>query len=330
MSVLVAGAGSIGSRHLRNLRHFGLTRLAVCDPDPGRLAEAAAEFKAEPYCDLEAALQTKPAAVFVCTPPIHHVAQALQAVRGGSHVFIEKPLSNRLEGVDELAQEAARHERLVQVGYNLRFHPAIRKFKQLVEEDAIGKVLWARAEFGQYLPTWRPKQDYRQSYTARRDLGGGIILDASHEIDYLLWILGLPVELICMAGRVSQLEVDVEDCATILLRFLSAAQADVHVDFVRRTYSRQCTLVGEKGTVTWNWMTGRMELTYPDRTPATLDFFADTNLMYLAEVEHFLMCIQNRTTPIVGLADAKAVLRVALAARTSALEKQWVSLEWSR
>src|SRR6202035_2236334 len=236
-SVLVAGAGSIGRRHLSNLKKLGLTQLAACDPHPERLEYAAAEFQTKCFAELETGLKEfKPYAVLICTPPVHHVAQALQALRTGAHVFIEKPLSDRIEGVEELRNEVAKRGAVVQVGYNLRFHPSLQKLKQLVDESAVGKILWANVEAGSYLPDWRPWQDYRKSYTARREMGGGILLDGSHEIDYVTWFFGAPQEVACMAGRVSELEVNVEDCATVLLRFPDGTRADVHLDFIQRSY----------------------------------------------------------------------------------------------
>jgi len=238
-SVLVAGAGSIGRRHMANLRQLGTRRLAVTDPDASRLQPIVNELGLQGFANFEEALCTfKPDVVLVCTPPVYHVEQALRALRSGADVFIEKPLSNRLDGVGSLQVEAAKLRRVVHVGYNLRFNPGIQTLKRLVEEGVAGRFLWARAEVAQYLPDWRPWQDYRQSYTARRELGGGIILDASHEIDYILWLLGPPRELTCMAGQVSGLETNVEDCATILIRLRSGAQADVHMDFAQRTAGR--------------------------------------------------------------------------------------------
>ncbi len=151
-----------------------------------------------------------------------------------------------------------------QVGYNLRFHAPLERLKQLVEDEVVGRIIWARVEAGSYLPNWRPWQDYRKSYTARRDLGGGIILDGSHELDYTTWLFGLPSELTCMAGKVSQLEVDVEDCATILLRFPSGAQVDVHIDFVQRTPARGCVLAGVEGKLLWDFPANSVDTLHAD------------------------------------------------------------------
>jgi len=327
-SVLVAGAGSIGRRHLGNLRKLGFDKLAVCDPDAERAQSAALEFGVECFSDFFRALeQRQPDAVLVCSPPVCHVEQARQAISAGAHVFVEKPVSDRLEGVEELAREAERAGRTVQVGYNLRAHPGLVQVKRCVQERVVGEILWAHVEVGQYLPDWRPWQDYRKSYTARRELGGGIILDASHEIDYSLWLLGAPRELICMAGKVSRLEVNVEDCATILLRLASGAQVDIHMDFVQRSYSRSCILIGEEGKVIWDFEQNQVSIVRPKAPAEVLDYDFEPNQMYISEVEQFFHSVEGNAGPLCSIADGLLTLRVALAAKRSAAEKKWVSLD---
>lgn len=327
LSALVAGCGSIGQRHLRNLHHLGLRRLTTCDPDPDRLAPLAAELPIRTFSGFEEALnQSEPDLVFICTPPIYHVAQALKALRTNAHVFVEKPLSHTLTGVAELAAEARARRRIVQVGYNLRFHPGIRQLKKMVEEKIIGRVLYARAEVGQYLPEWRPWQDYRVGYSARRELGGGIILDASHEIDYIIWLLGKPSEVFCMADRVSDLEVDVEDCATLLLRFEDRCFADVHMDFIQRTYARTCKIVGSEGTLWWDYSLNEVRLTKPGGQAQTVGFEFDADQMYLDELHHFLTCVETRIDPLVTLEAGRNTMEVAAAALVSAAEGRRVRL----
>jgi len=314
------GAGSIGSRHLRNLRALGLRRLAVCDPDPARLAAAVDGPGAAGFAEARAALDAfAPDVVLVCTPPPSHVELALAALEGGAHVFVEKPLADVLDGVDALVERARRAGRVAQVGYNLRFHPGVCALKELVDAGAVGRVLWLRSEVGQWLPDWRPGQDYRRSYSARRALGGGILLDASHELDYVLWLLGEPAEVACMAGRVSDLEMDVEDCATVLLRFPGGAQADVHVDCVQRGYARTCRVAGTEGTLAWDYLVPEVRL-YRAATGAweTRRYTFEPNDMYVAELRHFLDCAARGTAPRVGLADGRRALALALAARAAA------------
>ena len=152
-----------------------------------------------------------------------------------------------------LLAEARRHDRNVQVGYNMRFHPGLQIFKELIDSGKIGRVLWLNVEAGQYLPDWRPWQNYRESYSARQELGGGIILDGSHELDYICWLLGWPTEVSCRAEHLVSLEVDVEDSAWIYLTFPERRRAELHLDFVQRSYTRTCKVVGETGTALWDF-----------------------------------------------------------------------------
>ncbi|MBE2267257.1 MAG: Gfo/Idh/MocA family oxidoreductase [Anaerolinea sp.] len=320
LRALVVGAGSIGRRHARNLMQLGITQVALCDPDASRVEQAAAEIAVRTtYADYADALQTfQPEIVFVCTPPVLHVEQSLRAVEAGAHVFVEKPLSNQLDGIDDLIAAAERAKRVVQVGYNLRFHAAVSKIKSLLEQGSIGRVLWMYAEVGQYLPDWRPWQDYRQSYTARRELGGGIILDASHEIDYVLWMLGTPTEIVCIADHVSDLEVNVEDCADLTLRFPDRVQAVIHVDFIQRAYARKCKLVGSVGTIEWDYTQNEVHLLQVENNARQVfKFEANPNQMYLSEIEAFLQAVRTGSTSNASLREAKAVIRVALAALES-------------
>jgi predicted dehydrogenase len=327
-SALIVGAGSIGRRHLANLKKLGLNKLAACDPHPERLEYVAVEFHAECFPTIEAGLEKFRAdAVLVCSPPVLHVVQAIRALRAGAHVFIEKPLSDRMDGVEALREETAKRGATVQVGYNLRFHPAIQKLKELVDECAVGKILWAHVEAGSYLPDWRPWQDYRKSYTARRELGGGILLDGSHEIDYVTWLFGAPQEVACMAGQVSQLEVNVEDCATVLLRFSDGTRADVHLDFIQRSYSRYCSLIGPEGKVQWDLLGNSVQIVRPGKEAEITKFDFEINAGYVAELSHFIECARTGARPRFTLEDAILTLRIALAARASAEERKWVFLE---
>jgi predicted dehydrogenase len=256
MRVVLLGAGSIGRRHLANVVALGHQVAAVYDPDPARLAEVrprAGDGAVLTTAEREA-LAVDADVALVCSPTAAHVAQARAAVAHGRHVLIEKPLSHTLDGVDALVAEAAAGGRTVLVGCNLHFLPSLRLVKRLLAEGRIGTPLSARAHCGYYLPHWRPHTDYRRGYAARQATGGGIILDSIHEFDYLRWLLGEPREVFCYAGKVSTLEIDTEDSADILLRFDYGAVANVHLDYLQRTYRRSCELIGEDGVIVWDYI----------------------------------------------------------------------------
>jgi predicted dehydrogenase len=331
MRFVVLGAGSIGRRHLANALALGHTIAAVHDPDPDRLAPVRSLTGAEAMLTTreEQALVAEADAVLVCSPPTRHVAQARAAIAHGRHVLIEKPLSDTLDGVDALVAEATAAARVVLVGCNLRFLPSLRLTRQLLAEGRIGTPLSARAHFGYYLPAWRPQADYRRGYAARQSAGGGVILDAIHELDYLRWLLGEPREVFCYAGKLSVLDIDTEDSADILLRFEGGALGNVHLDYLRRAYGRSCELIGEDGVIVWDYVSQRVQVHGKEDRRAEVfeeSMNAERNLMYVEELRHFVACVGEGATPELDAAGGRAVLAVALAAKRSAATGRPVGL----
>lgn len=328
VSVLVVGGGSIGQRHIMNLRNLGVGKLSVSDPSSERRAVLESGYAVTTYALFEEALLGEnPSAVLICTPPNSHVELAIRAVESGAHVFIEKPISNSMDGIDRLIEESENRNRIIQVGYNWRFHDGLRKIKELLGEGAIGRVMWARAETGQYLPDWRPQLDYRQNYTARRAMGGGIILDGSHEIDYIRWLLGEVTQVYCQAGTLSDLDVDVEDTASIILTFESGCIGEVHLDFVQRARARNCKVVGTEGTITWDHITGSLMVFEAGNSSwRSFDLDPDPNAKYLAEMDDFMRCVIKEREPVAGLHAGVRVMEIALAALESTMTGTSVKL----
>lgn len=322
MKFFVIGCGSIGQRHLRNLRMLGCTELYAYDPVRHRLDEVISIAGATPCRSVEDGLSRNPIAVFVCTPPNSHVPLAHQSVASGAHVFVEKPLSNTLNGVNELLDAVTRAGRILFVGYNLRFQRALQWAKEQLDRGAIGRVMHVSAEYGQYLPDWRPQQDYRQSYTANALMGGGIILDSSHELDYVRWLVAEVESVSCLAGKLSNLNLDVEDTADITLAMRGNVIGNVHLDCIQRGYARSCKLIGEEGTLCWDFKAGvRIYRSAGNRWDEER-FEDDPNEMYMREVAHFLECVRGHAVPPVDGESGKRVLEIALAAKRSAAERR--------
>lgn len=238
MKILVAGAGSIGKRHAENARALGQD-VRVSDADPGK-----SDFKS-----FDDALAWKPEAVVIATPHKTHIPLALLAVKAGAHVLIEKPISDTIDGVADFLKQAEAVGRKVFVVCNMRFHPAVQELKQNLERT--GKVYFARAHFGNYLPNMRPNTDYRTLYCANRDQGGGIILDGIHEIDYLSWLLGPVKHVTCEAGTISDLDIDVEDYAAMTVQHETGIRSEIHMDYLQQCKRRGCEIIGRKGTLLW-------------------------------------------------------------------------------
>jgi predicted dehydrogenase len=322
-AIVVVGVGSIGERHLRNLRSLGELDLHAVDPEDAARSRAEA-LGATTHRSLESALAVGPRAVLVCTPPVDHIRSVRAAIAAGAHIFVEKPISHELDGVTAAIEEAAARRLVLAVGYNLRFHRGLRTVKDLVGSGAIGRILSVRAEFGQDLASWRPARDYRESYSARRALGGGILLDASHEIDYVRWLAGEITEVSALTGHVSQLDIDVEDIAVLVMTLEGGALAEIHLDCIQVDYSRSCKVIGAAGTVTWDWRQGVDLITATGRKHIPID--GDADPMYVDELRSFLARIDGEATPIVSGEDGRRALEVVIAAKRSAAERRTIAL----
>ena len=331
MRYLIVGLGSIGKRHLRNIQlidphgtvtvwhtHTKRSEMETLDTLSERVVYS-----------FEEAIDPKPDVAFITNPASAHVPIATRLAREGIDLFIEKPLSSILSGVDNLLKIQKKHKTLIMVGYNLRFHQPLQILKQCVGEGKIGKLIGIRSEVGQYLPEWRPGTDYRSSVSARNELGGGAVLELSHELDYALWLAGDVISVTAQTDRLSDLEIDVEDTAEIILRFASGALGSIHLDMVQRPSTRYCKILGTDGTIIWDGTTdsvmlfsnetGLWSILHPEQK-------VDRNLMYISELEHFFACIRERKEPIITGSDGKRVLQVALAALQSSREQRSISL----
>lgn len=328
MRFLVVGTGSIGTRHCRNLSALGHEVLAW-DSDPVRLREVEGLPGVKAALSLEHGLGMHPDGVLICTPPASHIALARQALEGGTHVFVEKPLASSTEGVPALLDEAKQCGRLLLVGFNLRFLKSLRRVKGLLDAQRVGRVLAVRAEFGFYLPAWRPMRDYRDNYAVQAALGGGILLDAIHEFDYLDWSFGDVAEVFCTAGHWSDLAGDTEDLAEVTLRFSSGVLAQVHLDYLQRAYRRNLEIIGADGVIVWDYPTQTVTVHGPGpegrEEHAGLSDGAPEE-MYVEEMRHFVRCIEGREAPMVDGQEGLRSLRLVEAAKASAARRRWVAL----
>ncbi len=329
MRVAVIGCGSIGRRHIRNLLSLGVEGITCCDMDRERLDRTTGEYGIAGFPVLAEVLAAKPDAVVIGTSTSSHLPLAREAARAGCHLFIEKPLSDRLEGIDGLADEVDEKRLVTMIGSNFKFHPSFTRMKGILDSRILGRVLSARCQFGQYLPDWHPWEDYRKTYSARRELGGGILLD-SHEFDYMSWFLGDVEEVFCMAGKLSNLEIDTEDTAEVLLKFHSGAVGEIHLDYTQRHYQRNYEFFGEEGTLKWDFNERTVRL-YKAREgmwevfeePRNYDF----NEMYRNEMKHFLDCAESGEQTLTDLHAGLRTLKAITAAKASAMEGRLKRIE---
>ncbi|MEW6657710.1 MAG: Gfo/Idh/MocA family oxidoreductase [Thermodesulfobacteriota bacterium] len=345
MKILIAGLGSIGQRHARNLRLLcgrdlelityrtrGLPQVITPDLKIKPDATIESEYHFRTYAHLEEALAQKPDAVMVCNPNSMHLPLALAAAQAGCHLFIEKPLSHNLEGVAALTDLIEKKRLVCLVGYQLRFHPGLKIVKSLLDSGAIGHTISVRMVFGEYIPHWHQYEDYRQYHAARQDQGGGVILSQIHDLDFIYALFGLPRRVFALGGKLSSLEVDVEDTASILMDFLVAGRpVPIHVsqDYVQRPPVRRCDIVGDSGTITWDYYNLMVQVERPrEGISETYRFDRfDRNQLFLDELRHFLNCLQGLETPVVNIHDGANSLKMALAAKESLATGRIVTLD---
>ena len=327
-TALVVGCGSIGLRHIENLQRCNEKSIVAVDTDMGKHEDAKAAGATKTFAEVDQALvKADPEYALVCVPNHLHVPISKTLAESGLDLFIEKPLSHTLEGTQELVNVASENNLVTLVGCNLRFHPGVRQIHERVNAGEIGTPTTVRIEGGSYLPEWHPNQDYRELYSAKTETGGGAILDYIHEINYARWFFGAVKSVSAMTGSRSNLEIETEDTAGILLEFTDGPIGEIHVDYIQRPYSRSCKVVGTEGTIIWEWNNDTVE-EYDPRTEAWKSFTLpdwEMNDMYVDELTHFLECRNKRKSTICEIQDGLADLQVALAAKRAAKNEQHVT-----
>jgi predicted dehydrogenase len=311
MRIAVLGLGSAGSRHARLLRELGHEVIGFDPVAPASKGVARAD-------SMESAIESAEA-VIVASPNSLHAEQAVAALERGKPVLVEKPLAVSVTDAQSVLEAAERAGVVCGVAMNLRFHPGVLELKRLVDEGALGRVLFARAWFGYDLRLWHPGGDYRRSYSARADLGGGIVLDAIHELDYLLWLLGPVESLSAETAHVSDLELDVEDLAVATLRFESGAIGTVDLNFFEPVYRRGCLLVGAGSTAFWNWSEATVTIGSESEKDRVTEVGCDLRDTYQAELKDFLEAVDHGVPPRTSASGGLAAVLVAETIKEAAL-----------
>ncbi len=325
---LIAGLGSIGRRHFRNLKALGETDIILLRSHHATLPDdELAGFPIE--SDLHTALKKhKPEAVIVANPTALHLDIAIPAARAGCSILTEKPISHNLERLVELELALKSGGGRLLTGFQFRFHPTLQQARQLLQDGEIGKPLSFHTQWGEYLPNWHPWEDFKQGYAARADLGGGVLLTLTHPLDYVLMLLGEAHSVWAYTSSLN-LGLDVEDAAEIGLKMKNGAIGSVHIDYNQQPPSHRWEIVGTNGTMKWDNATGMLEVfstgknTWETYLPPT---GFERNDLFVAEMKHFISVIQKKELPICDLQDGKRALEMALGAHQSAIQEKMVML----
>jgi predicted dehydrogenase len=316
-SILIAGLGSIGRRHLALVREVLPKARILVLRRPQSVSTEGPGRNTEIIHDIDDALAAGIDAAIIANPATLHLDTALPLAHAGVHLLIEKPISNKSDGIEELIAAAAKKSAVLQVGYCLRFDPSLQALRAALVEGRIGRPLGFQTSVGQYLPDWRPGADYRECVSARADLGGGALLELSHEIDYVRWILGEITSVAARLRRSGELEIDVEDVADRIATTAMSISGTIHLDMLQRLPVRDFHVYGDEGTLIWDGISHETRLLKPD-SGTEIIHAADKNALtvaYRAQFEHYLDAVADGTPPLIGGEEGRKTMLVIEAAR---------------
>ena len=330
--ILIVGFGSAGRRHYTIANSlFPDSSIKVMKTSQHQsLQDSSVEFI---YTKKEL-IDFSPQIAVVANPATEHISISNILREVGAHVLIEKPISNSIEGVFELIRAFERDKRVLMVGYNLRYLKSLVEFRRLVQSGHIGEVFSVRCEVGEYLPNWRGKGDYRSNVSARKELGGGVLLELSHEIDYLMWIFG---EFDWVNARIcnqSNLEIDVEDTVHAWIGIIPNKSNEqlvisLNMDFIRHDRTRNCLAIGESGTLKWDAIQGTVAILRSGESEWQTVFDESESIeeTYVLEWSDFVECVLRSKRPRFKPENALKVLRLIDAARRSSQEARQIFVE---
>jgi predicted dehydrogenase len=327
MKFLITGLGSIGRRHLRLLAAQGQKDITLFRTHQSTLPdEDLAGYPVETV--LEKALAKNPDGVIISNPTRFHLDIAIPAAEAGCHILLEKPISDSMDRVEELQKAADRSGSKILVGFQFRYHPALQIIKEILQSNQLGKVISFRAHWGEYLPNWHPWEDYRQSYAARKDLGGGVILTLTHPLDYSRMLFGEVESLWAFSGKLGKLEIDVEDTAEIGLKFKNGPIGSVHINYNQQPPRHQLEIVCTDGTVRWDNAEKKIifyDGSKGDWTSYPLDENFDRDSLFTSQIQHFIKVAAGEEKPFCTLDDGIWSVKLAQAAKKSSQEKIMIS-----
>jgi predicted dehydrogenase len=335
MKFLFVGLGSIGQRHLRNLKQIMgdsaeiyayrvKKNKFVLDNKLQIIDENGLEDRYNIHVveSLEQAWKIGIDCVFICNPNSLHMDILLQAAENGCHIFVEKPLSHNMDNVDRVEKIIKDKNLVAFVGYQNRFHPCIKKTKELLEHGIIGRVISVNAENGEDMRSWHKYEDYKTMYACYKRYGGGVVLCQIHELDYIISLFGMPQNAYAVGGKLSDLEIEVEDVATIVLKYESDGRKFpicIHEDFIQNPPTRKCCIVGTKGKIVFDLLLSEIKL-FDEYGNSLLEekFDFERNDMFIEELQIFLDAVNgNRNESFISIDEGAKSLKVALAIKQS-------------
>lgn len=323
-NLLIVGCGSIGQRHAKNAKSIGIKNIMLFDINFERLRSFAEELGTDfYYTSFDELFENNPNidAAVIATPSALHIENAKFLAEKNINIFVEKPLSNNLNGVDELIGAINANNIVGMMGQSYRFHEGFLKLKNLLDDDVLGKIYHVNYYGGQYLPDWHPDMDYRTEYSARKELGGGVFLTTmSHVFDNIQWLFGDIINIINWKAKLSNLEIDVEDSAFSLIETDEKIIVNTFFDFLQRFQQHKMIITGEKGHIEADFIKNKIKICKKDSSSMiTYDF--DSNRRYVEELKNFVNLVNNNINEHeIDISTGKRILKLIIDSETKEID----------
>jgi len=333
----IIGIGSIGTRHLYNLKKLGVSDLLIVDMNSSQLPKISSDFSVKTTSDIDSSLDFDPDFCLICTWPDSHISLAKKFVKSKKHIFIEKPISNSIQLSKNFLDLSKQKKSKITVGYNMRFEPGLRLLKQKLDSMSIGKPLNILSQWGNNIKNFHHPSKSNH-YILQSNLGG-VILDASHEYDYVRWLLNDKVTSVyCRVHKSNSIKTETESTASIMLNFKKGTTVNVLLDYMRPKYERSCVILGENGSLKWDFNRGDLKKNYGTKSKSSVtlhnlknkqrnfSFSGYVNDMYVEEMKNFLKSIVSNSQIMCDGWDGLETLKIGLAALKSSKTNKIVNL----
>lgn len=332
MKILIVGLGSMGKRRLRNLQHLKAGEIFGYDPRPDRCQESEERHGIRTFSDFERAMSLSPDIMIVSTPPDLHTHYALVAARNNIHFFTEASVVD--DGIDELIALCDGKSIVAAPSCTMRFNPSVRVIKDLVDGGTLGRVLTGSYHLGIYLPDWHPWEDYHSFYAAKKETGGCREM-VPFELVWLTWVMGKVETVSGFKGKLSGLDVDVDDAYHVLFQFERGAFLSLAVDILARVFCFNCRLVLEKGLIDWTWNDKKVRVfssgdcewrEYAEPEGLVLEGYIAAEEMYIEEMKCFLNAVKGEGRWPYTLREDRNILKLLYASEQSSEEGRHIKV----
>lgn len=316
--ILVVGTGSIANTHFKVARNLFPTA------DIKAYSESGNSLEGVPTLSQVSEIENfDPDVAVIANTSNHHIRLGVMLAKMGVDLLIEKPLSSSMKKVRALRKIARKKGITVHVGYNLKFLPSMIQLRKILEQQIVGELFSVRSVVGQDLTTWRPGRDYQSTASASKNKGGGVLNELSHEIDYLTWLFGPPSTVFAVSGKMSRLDVDCEDAAHLVFSYSKEGSrklvVSLDMDMFRKDPARNCLFIGEKGTLLWDGIQGKISIFNSLECVWETVFDASERLedTYVAEWNKFSSAVSANHNSLDNFDSAVEAMRIIRLARIS-------------